>query len=123
MQADLYRNFSRCPGPPLALRLSAILDEAMTVDERFERIEHVTLGLAEERRKDREEFRSLWRDTQRQFDRLAGRVDDIATHLDNFIQETAVRNVEIDRRFRETDGRIASLVSAVGEFIASQTRK
>jgi hypothetical protein len=34
----------------------------MTIDERFERIEHVTAGLAEERRKDREEFRSLGRD-------------------------------------------------------------
>jgi len=33
----------------------------MTAEERFERIEHVTAGLAEERRKDREEFRALWR--------------------------------------------------------------
>ena len=33
----------------------------MTTDERIERIEHVTLGLAEERRKDREESRQLWR--------------------------------------------------------------
>jgi hypothetical protein len=33
----------------------------MTTDERFERIEHVTLGLAEERRKDREESCQLWR--------------------------------------------------------------
>jgi len=46
----------------------------MTTDERFERIEHVTAGLAEDRRKDREEFRALWRDTQRQLDQLAGRV-------------------------------------------------
>jgi hypothetical protein len=33
-----------------------ILKETMTMDERFERIERVTAGLAEERRKDREEF-------------------------------------------------------------------
>lgn len=102
----------------------------MTIDERFERIEHLTAGLAEDRRKDREEFRGLWRDTQRQLDQLAGRVDAIATHLDTFIQETAARDGETDRRFRETDqrfretdARIAALVSAMGEFIASQTRK
>lgn len=37
----------------------------MTIEERFERIEHLTAGMAEERRKDREENKSLWRDTQR----------------------------------------------------------
>jgi type IV secretory pathway VirB4 component len=94
----------------------------MTSEERFERIEHVTAGLVEERRKDREEFRALWRDTQRQLDRLTDRVDAIANHLDSFIQETAARDRETDRRFRETDERLDKLVSAMGEFIASQTR-
>jgi hypothetical protein len=97
----------------------------MTTDERFERIEHVTAGLAEDRRKDREEFRALWRDTQRQLDQLAGRVDGIATHLDTFILESAERDRETDRRFRETDrrfretdARIDRLVAATGELIA-----
>ena len=90
----------------------------MTTDERFERIEHVTAGLAEDRRKDREEFRALWRDTQRQLDQLAGRVDGIATHLDTFILESAERVRETDRRFRETDSRIDRLVAATGELIA-----
>jgi hypothetical protein len=89
----------------------------MTIDERFARIEHVTAGLAEERRKDREECRGLWRDTQRQLDQLVGRVDTIATHLDAFIQETAQRDHETDRRLRETDARIDKLISAMGEFI------
>jgi hypothetical protein len=31
----------------------------MTTEERFERIEHVTAGFAEERRKDREEARRM----------------------------------------------------------------
>jgi hypothetical protein len=115
--------FGGCPDRLLPRRPSVILGKAMTIDERFERIEHVTAGLAEDRRKDREEFRGLWRDTQRQLDQLAGRVDTIATHLDSFIQETAARDGETDRRFRETDARIAALVSAMGEFIASQTRK
>src|ERR1017187_3322417 len=38
----------------------------MTAEERLNRIEHVTAALAEERRKDREEYRQLGRDTQRQ---------------------------------------------------------
>jgi len=61
----------------------------MTIDERCARIERVTAGVAEERSKDREELRGLWRDTQRQLDQLTGRVDAIATHFDTFIHETA----------------------------------
>jgi uncharacterized protein YlxW (UPF0749 family) len=97
------------------------MEKSMTIDERFARIEHLTAGLAEERRKDREELRGLWRDTQRQLDQLTGRVDAIATHLDSFIQETATRDRETDRRFRDTDARIDKLISAMGEFLrASQ---
>ena len=99
----------------------------MTTEERFERIEHVTAGLVEERRKDREEFRALWRDTQRQLDSLAGRVDSIASRLDSFIAESAARDRvtdqrfrETDQRFRDTDARIDKLVSAIGEFIRAQ---
>lgn len=43
----------------------------MTIEERFERIEHLTAGLAEERRKDLEEYKALWRDTQRQVEEVA----------------------------------------------------
>ncbi|MGA2736688.1 MAG: hypothetical protein ABSG65_04480 [Bryobacteraceae bacterium] len=95
----------------------------MTIDERFERIEHVTAGLAEERRKDREEFRGLWRDTQRQLNELTGKVADLGDRIGVLAEEAAARDRETDRRFRETDARIASLVSAMGEFIASQARK
>ena len=49
----------------------------MTIDERFERIEHVPAGIDEERRKDREENRQLWRDTQRQINELAVRMNDL----------------------------------------------
>lgn len=31
----------------------------MTIEERLDRIEHITAGLAEERRKDREEYRPV----------------------------------------------------------------
>ncbi len=54
----------------------------MTTEERFERIEHVTAGLAEERRKDREEFRALWRDTQLQLNELTLKVAAVADKLD-----------------------------------------
>jgi uncharacterized protein YlxW (UPF0749 family) len=95
----------------------------MTTEERFERIEHVTAGLAEDRRKDREEFRTLWRDTQRQLEQLTSRVDSIAAHLDDFILEANTRDRETDRRFRETDARIAALTSSIGEFIAQVLAK
>jgi hypothetical protein len=90
----------------------------MTIDERFERIEHISAGLAEERRRDRETDRALWRDTQRQLDQLASRVDAIATHLDAFIVEAAARDRETDRRFRETDARIERVISAMGAYIS-----
>jgi len=96
----------------------------VTIEERFERIEHVTVGLAEERRKDREESRQLWRDTQRQLDQLADRVNGIAIQMDRFILEAAERDDETDRRFRETDqrfretdARIDKLVSGIGELL------
>jgi hypothetical protein len=99
----------------------------MTTEERFERIEHVTAGLVEERRKDREESRQLWRDTQRQLDQLADRVNGIAIQMDRFILEAAARDAETDRRFRETDqrlretdARIDKLVSGIGEFMRKQ---
>ncbi|HXM45236.1 MAG TPA: hypothetical protein VN924_28615 [Bryobacteraceae bacterium] len=99
----------------------------MTTEERFERIEHVTAGLAEERRKDREESRQWWRDTQRQLDQLADRVNGIAIQMDRFILEAAARDAETDsrfretdRRFRETDERIDKLVSGIGEFLRKQ---
>ena len=106
-------------------------EEIMTTEERFERIEHVTFGLAEERRKDREEFRALWRDTQRQLneltvqvvevdDRLGKRIEALAEEAAARDRETDRRFRETDRRFRETDARIDKLVVAIGEFMARQ---
>ena len=96
----------------------------MTIDERFERIEHVTTGFAEERRKDREEYRQLWRDTQRQLNeltlkiadtndtvaRLAEKVDRLGDKVDRLAEESRAA----DRRLGE---RIDSLVSAIGQFL------
>jgi len=54
------------------------MPSAMTTEERFERIEHITASIAEERRKDREEFRQLWRDTQRHINELSAKIVDTA---------------------------------------------
>jgi len=106
----------------------------MTTEERFERIEHVTAGLAEERRKDREEFRALWRDTQRQLNELTIRVaavtdsvDSLSARVTELAQESHAADQRLAARIEETDkrlgARIETMISAMGEFIASQTRQ
>jgi len=106
----------------------------MTTEERFERIEHVTAGLAEERRKDREEFRALWRDTQRQLNELTIRVaavtdgvDTLSGRITELAQESRAADQRLAARIEETDerlgARIETMISAIGEFIASQTRQ
>ncbi|MGC9949992.1 MAG: hypothetical protein ABSF64_26800 [Bryobacteraceae bacterium] len=90
----------------------------MTIEERFERIEHVTAGLDEERRKDREESRQLWRDTQRQINELAVRMNDLTIKLadtNDAITRFAEESRAADRQLGE---RIEALVSAMGKFLA-----
>ncbi len=93
----------------------------MTAEERFERIEHVTAGLVEERRKDREEYRQLWRETNQAITRLAeesrrfaeeSRAADqrLEQKIDRFIEEARAA----DQQLRE---RIESLVLAIGKLL------
>ena len=105
----------------------------MTIGERFERIEHVTVGLAEERRKDREEYRQLRRDTQRQINALTRKIadtNDTITRMSNELTElgrrtderfAAVHN-ELAELSRRTDERIQALVGAMGEFLRNQQK-
>ncbi len=59
----------------------------MTSDERFDRIEHHTARLAEQFRKDWEENRLLWLDTQRAADQeLRGRVDGLVSAIGELIR-------------------------------------
>jgi hypothetical protein len=98
----------------------------MTAEERFERIEHVTAGLVEERRKDREEYRQLWRETNHAITRLAEesraadqrleqKIDRVADDL-HLLSDEVHRFVgearAADQQLRE---RIDSLVSAIGK--------
>ena len=93
----------------------------MTTEERFERIDRYNAGLPEERRQDREEYKALWRVTQRNLDALAVdtrlRIDELADQ----IAAVSAEGRETDRRLRElgeaTDARIAALVSAIGQHV------
>jgi flagellar hook-associated protein FlgK len=102
----------------------------MTTEERLDRIEHITAGLAEERRKDREEYRQFWRETQRQINELAGRVNELTVKLaeandaiarlayetNGRINQLADESRAADKRL---EGRIDTLVSAMGQFLSA----
>jgi len=101
----------------------------MTIEERFERIEHVTAGLAEERHKDREDNRQLWRDTQRQINELAVRMNDLTLQLagtndaiTRLAEETESKITGLAEESRAADRqlgeRIEALVLAMGKFLA-----
>jgi hypothetical protein len=98
----------------------------MTIEERFERMEHVTAGLAEERRKDREEFRQLWRDTQRQINELSSRLIAFEETAEKWAAELRQADERARDEFRQADAalgkRIDALESAMGDFIAPQQR-
>ena len=84
----------------------------MTIEERFERIEHITAGLAEEHRRDHEENRQLWHDTQRQINELAVRLNDLTIKVAD-TNDAIVRLAEESRAAdRQLGDRIDALVSA-----------
>ena len=87
----------------------------MTIEERFE-----------ERRRDREENRQLWRGTQRQIDALTQKIADTNDSIRLLRDEMAEMGRKTDARFhqlreetveldRKTDARIQALVSAIAE--------
>ena len=96
----------------------------MTTEERFERIEHLTAGIAEEHRRDRDEHKTLWRDTQQQIDRATEATANLARQVDRLAIETRSRIAELAEQTRAADeqlgDRIGSLVSAIGQFIATR---
>jgi septal ring factor EnvC (AmiA/AmiB activator) len=100
----------------------------MTSEERIDRIEHVTAALAEERRKDREEYRQLWRDTQRQINDLTLKMADTNDKVAETNDTVARLTADLTRQIRASDerakaaeqelrDRIASLVSAIGQLL------
>ncbi|SPF48409.1 hypothetical protein SBA4_3910006 [Candidatus Sulfopaludibacter sp. SbA4] len=100
----------------------------MTAEAPIDRIEHIMAGWAEERRKDREEYRQLWRDTQHQINELTFKIaatnDAVAATNDTVtLLATELRN-ELrvsDKRARaaeqELRDRIQALISAIGQML------
>lgn len=100
----------------------------MTTEERFERLEHFTAGMWEEQRRQREEDRQLWRDTQRQINELSVRMVQWAEEsreedrrLKERLEQYAAESRAEDQRLREADerlgARIDALVSAIGKLL------
>jgi predicted nucleic acid-binding Zn-ribbon protein len=97
----------------------------MTTEERLDRIEHWTAGIAEERRKDRAEYKALWRDTQRQLNEVGIRLVQLSeadasleARIAQLAEESRAANKELQTANKELQDRIAALVSGFGEFIA-----
>src|SRR5438094_941300 len=112
----------------------------MTIDERFERLEHYTAGLGEQFRREREESRQLWRETQENIRNISRETQEnilnISRKLNDLTElflrsqkEAEERRREIDERFRQTDEkfrqtdeRIQNLVSGIGEWMRKDAR-
>jgi hypothetical protein len=108
----------------------------MTVEERFERLEHYSAGLGEMFAREREEARELWRESQKRIERIESNLATISEQfvrfqredearkqeLDARFGETEARFRETDARFRETDDRIKALVSGIGEYIRQSSK-
>jgi hypothetical protein len=102
----------------------------MTSEERLERIEHITAGIAEERRKDREEYKALWGDTQRHLNEVSiklvqlSEADEEARAADRRL-ESRIEQLAAEARAANQDlgERIATLVSAFGEILGKLPRQ
>jgi hypothetical protein len=89
----------------------------MTTEERFARIEHVTAALAEERRKDREEYRQLWRDTQRQIHENSAAIAALTLKIADTQDTIRAESERAESAEQELRDRVSALVSAIGQFI------
>jgi chromosome segregation ATPase len=96
----------------------------VTPEERFDRIEHITAGIAEERRRDREEYKALWRESQERWRQTQDQIDKLSHDLvdsDRQIRELGIYIRELAADSRASDerlgARIDALVSAIGGHI------
>ena len=102
----------------------------MTVEERFDRIERYTAGLIEERRKDREEYKMLWRDTNAAIQRLSDEtrvgmeeLREADQMLGKRIDELVGGMHELRQGLDDLRGRVDSLVSAIGASIRDRNAR
>jgi len=97
----------------------------MTTEERLSRIEHVTAGIDEERRKDREENRQIWRDTQRQIAETQRQIAETQRQIGETqrnLGELSIRVMQMGEELRDADvrlgNRVEALVTAIGQLTA-----
>ena len=101
----------------------------MTIEERLARIEFLTAGMDDERRRQREEDRQLWREVTRSIaeanaaiTRLAEESRAADRRLDDRIDRLAAETTKLTQESRAADSRleerIGALVSAMGRFMA-----
>lgn len=76
----------------------------MTTEERFERIEHITAAIVDQRAKDREEYKALWRDTQRQINDLAAGTNTLRIQVSDLAVETRLRFDQVGDEMGVTRG-------------------
>ena len=99
----------------------------MTVEERFDRIEHYTAGLIEERRRDREEYKMLWRDTNAAIQRLSDETragfEESRKEIIALDQSLGKRIDELRQGLDDLRGRVDSLVSAIGALLRDRNGK
>src|SRR5215467_12952530 len=93
----------------------------VTIDDRIERLDHITAGWIEQSRKDYEENRRLWRESKAETNALWKATDRRFEETDRRFKETDQRFKETERLLREfgqrVDERIDKLVLAIGELV------
>jgi Skp family chaperone for outer membrane proteins len=100
----------------------------VTIDERIEKLEHVTAAHIEQARKDYEENRRLWREQQADIGAIWKASERRSEEVDRRFREVAEGQRETDRMLRQyaaesrereqrLDQRIGDLVSAIGELV------
>jgi hypothetical protein len=105
----------------------------LTAEERFERIEHVAATLAEERRKDHEDYQELWRDTNRQIADVWKAIDEnraqmremaAATWEQIRLTQQEIRDLAAElRTFKQVmDERMGRMASGIAESLARKDR-
>jgi hypothetical protein len=92
----------------------------MTAEERPDRIEHITAGIAEERRRDREEYTTLWRQNQDQWRQTQDQIDkfthgliDLGRQMGELATETNIRLCELASDSQAADERLAARIRAL----------
>ena len=89
----------------------------MTIDERFERLEHSVAGHIEQAKKDYAENRQLWRDMRSEVEAIWKATDRrFAVMKDEQAERDRVYKQEQKERDEIMDKRVGDMVSAIGEL-------